>query len=64
MYSKASTMSPDPMGGCWTPGYTVQTSRLVQDPYVYGPNPLEWDPTPPPPGGGGGGPPGGGPARS
>jgi hypothetical protein len=47
MYSKASTMSPDPMGGCWTPGYTVQTSRLVQDPYVYGPNPLEWDPDPP-----------------
>jgi hypothetical protein len=28
---------------------TVQTSRLVQDPYVSGPNPLEWDPTPPPP---------------
>jgi hypothetical protein len=28
------------MGECWTPGYTVWTSRLVQDPHMYGPDPL------------------------
>jgi hypothetical protein len=39
IYSKASTVSPDPMGKCRTPGYTVWTSKLVQDPHVYGPDP-------------------------
>jgi hypothetical protein len=28
------------MGECRTLGYTVWTSRLVQDPHVYGPDPL------------------------
>jgi hypothetical protein len=34
------------MGKCRTPGYTVQTSKLVQDPHMYGPDPLEWDSNP------------------
>jgi hypothetical protein len=39
IYSKASIVSLDPMGKCRTPGYTVWTSKLVQDPHVYGPDP-------------------------
>jgi hypothetical protein len=43
IYSKASTVSPDlhvrVSDPCRTPGYTVRTSKLVQDPHVYGLDP-------------------------
>jgi hypothetical protein len=39
--------SEPPMGKCRTPGYTVRTSKLVQDPPRVRTGPLEWDPDPP-----------------
>jgi hypothetical protein len=49
MYSKASTVSPDPMGERRTLGYTVRTSKVGLGPPRVQAGPLEWDPDPPPP---------------
>jgi hypothetical protein len=44
IYSKASTVSPDPMGEHRTPGYTVRTSKVGLGPPCVQARPLEWDP--------------------
>jgi hypothetical protein len=48
IYSKASTVSPDPHGRvsdpCRTPVYTVQTSKFGPRPPRVRTGPLEWDP--------------------
>jgi hypothetical protein len=46
-YSEASTVSPDPMGKCRTPVYTVQASKFGPRPPRVRTGPLEWDPNPP-----------------
>jgi hypothetical protein len=47
IHSKASTVSPDPMGEYQTPGYTVRTFKLGPGPPRVQAGPLEWDPDPP-----------------
>jgi hypothetical protein len=51
MYSKASTVSPDPHGRmsdpCWTLVYTVQAYKFGPGPPRVRTGPLEWDPDPP-----------------
>jgi hypothetical protein len=37
------------MGKCWTPGYTVRTSKFGLGPPRVRTRPLKWDPNPPPP---------------
>jgi hypothetical protein len=46
-YSKVSPVSPDPMGKCQTPVYTVQASKFGPGPPRVRTEPLEWDPDPP-----------------
>jgi hypothetical protein len=50
MYSKASTVSPDPHGRvpdpCRTPVYTVQAYKFGPGPPRVRTGPLEWDPDP------------------
>jgi hypothetical protein len=47
IYSKASTVSPAPMGKCRTPGYTVRTSKFGPGHPRVRTRLLEWDPDPP-----------------
>jgi hypothetical protein len=46
IYSKASTVSPDPIGKCRTTVYTVQASKFGPWPPRMRTGPLEWDPDP------------------
>jgi hypothetical protein len=46
IYYKTSTVSPDPMRECRTPGYTVRTSKFDPGPPRVRTRPLEWDPDP------------------
>jgi hypothetical protein len=45
-YSEASPVSPDPMGRCRTPVYTVWASKFGPGPPRVRTGPLEWDPDP------------------
>jgi hypothetical protein len=47
IYSKASTVSLDPIGECRTPVYTVQAFKFGPGPPRVRTGPLEWDPDPP-----------------
>jgi hypothetical protein len=48
IYSKASTVNPDPHGERQTLGYTVRTFKVGPEPPRVQTEPLEWDPDPPP----------------